>query len=219
VTHTYQTDMEDASFTLGPIDLTLEPGELAFVAGGNGSGKTTLVKILTGLYAPESGEIHLDGQPVTDYGRDAYRQQFSVVFSDFHLFESLLGIEGPDLDHSAGDYLRSLRIDHKVSIQDGTLSTIELSQGQRKRLALLTAFLEDRSIYVFDEWAADQDPYFKEVFYRQILPALRERGKTVVVVSHDDRFYDQADRLLYLENGQLLPEHRSTREMQVSAGS
>lgn len=203
VTHAYHVERENSSFTLGPIDLSLRPGELRFIVGGNGSGKTTLAKLLTGLYIPEGGEIRFDGVPVTDENRESYRQNFSAVFSDFFLFESLLGLETPKLDARAAEYLKQLQLEHKVRVKDGALSTTELSRGQRKRLALLTAYLEDRPIYLFDEWAADQDPLFKEIFYLQLLPELKARGKTVLVISHDDRYYYLADRLTKLNYGKI----------------
>ena len=203
-THTYGSEADEAEvFTLGPIDLTIRPGEMIFIVGGNGSGKTTLAKLLTGLYMPETGELKVDGVPVTTENRDAYRQKFSAVFNDFFLFDSLLGLKAPELDSRAGEYLTELHLDKKVKVQDGVLSTINLSQGQRKRLALLTAYLEDRSIYLFDEWAADQDPQFKEVFYYKLLPELRERGKTLLVISHDDRYYHVADRIIKLNYGKV----------------
>jgi len=201
VTHSYHREREDGSFILGPINVTIHPQELVFITGGNGSGKTTLVKLLTGLYHPEGGEIRLDGEVITENNRDDYRQHFSVVFSDFYLFESFFGMLSPDLDAQALHYLIQLQLDHKVQVKDGKLSTTELSQGQRKRLALLTAYLEDRSIYVFDEWAADQDPQFKEIFYYQLLPDLKARGKTVIVISHDDRYFHVADRIIKLDYG------------------
>jgi putative pyoverdin transport system ATP-binding/permease protein len=206
VTHTYRREGEDREFELGPIDMEMEPGEVVFLAGGNGSGKTTLAKLLVGLYPPESGEILFDGEPVTPERMEAYRQNFSVVFSDFYLFESLMGLEEPGLDEKARTYLERLQLQHKVEIVDGRLSTTALSQGQRKRLALLTAFLEDRPIYVFDEWAADQDPVFRDIFYLQILPELKRRGKSVLVISHDDRYYGMADRLIKLEYGKIMRE-------------
>jgi putative ATP-binding cassette transporter len=202
-THTYQREGEPGGFVLGPINLTLEPGELLFITGGNGSGKTTLAKLMLGLYIPEEGEIYLDGKVVTDKTREHYRQLFSVVFSDFYLFESLFGLDSIYLDANARKYLAQLQLDHKVKVEDGALSTIDLSQGQRKRLALLTAYLEDRPIYLFDEWAADQDPLFKEVFYYQLLPELKARGKALIVISHDDRYYQVADRVIKLEYGKL----------------
>jgi putative ATP-binding cassette transporter len=201
VTHVYRREGEAEDFTLGPVDLAFSPGELVFIVGGNGSGKTTLAKLIAGLYAPESGEVRLDGVAVDEESREQYRQHFSAVFSDFHLFESLLGLEGPRLDEHAQDYLERLQLAHKVEVRDGALSTTELSQGQRKRLALLTAYLEDRPIYLFDEWAADQDPLFKEVFYYRLLPELKARGKAVLVISHDERYYHVADRIVKLDYG------------------
>jgi putative pyoverdin transport system ATP-binding/permease protein len=204
--HAYEKEGEETSFTLGPLDVALAPGELVFMVGGNGSGKTTFAKLLTGLYVPESGEVRLNGQPVDDATREHYRQHFTAVFSEFHLFERLLGLEGIGLDERARRYLDELHLAHKVSVQGGVLSTTELSRGQRKRLALLTAYLEDRPIYVFDEWAADQDPQFKEIFYHHLLPELRARGKAVLVITHDDRYFGVADRILKLEDGQLVSD-------------
>lgn len=210
VTHAYRREAEDDTFVLGEIDLTFTPGELVFIVGGNGSGKTTLVKLLIGLYPPESGAVVLDDEVVTDETRDSYRQLFSVVFSDFHLFETLLGLETSELDVKAREYLRQLQLNHKVKVIDGQLSTTDLSQGQRKRLALLTAYLEDRPFYVFDEWAADQDPYFKEIFYLDLLPALKARGKTIIVISHDDRYYCVADRTIKLDYGKIVYDQPAT---------
>jgi putative ATP-binding cassette transporter len=204
VTYGYHRNAEEDGFAVGPIDLVFRPGELVFIVGGNGSGKTTLAKIVSGLYSPEEGEVRLDGRRVTEEALDGYRQLFSTVFSDFCLFESLLGLENPDLDQQAYQYLLKLNLDRKVSVKDGALSTVALSQGQRKRLALLTAYLEDRPIYIFDEWAADQDPLFKQVFYHQFLSELKARGKTVLVISHDDRYFGLADRIVKLEEGRLV---------------
>jgi putative ATP-binding cassette transporter len=212
ITHTYHREGESDDFVLGPIDLTFRPGELVFITGGNGSGKTTLVKLLTGLYMPEQGHISLDGEPVGNIRKEFYRQYFSAVFSDFYLFEQMLGLINPELDNQAREYLSQLKLSHKVEIVNGKLSTIELSQGQRKRLALLTAYLEDRPIYIFDEWAADQDPQFKAVFYMQLLPELKGRGKTVFVISHDDRYYHVADRVIKLDDGQVVSDTRNAIE-------
>lgn len=203
VTHSYRQDGVTAEFQLGPINLTFHPGELIFLIGGNGSGKTTLVKLLMGLYEPEAGEIRVDNKPVTMNERDDYRQQFSAVFFDFYLFERLFGFEAKEIDAESQKYLDLLQLSHKLTIKNGELSTIDLSQGQRKRVALLNAYLEDRPIYIFDEWAADQDPQFKQIFYYELVPELKSRGKTVIVISHDDRYYGLADRLIKLESGKV----------------
>jgi len=203
VVHAYHHEKEDSNFVLGPINLTFHPGELVFLVGGNGSGKSTLAKIITGLYLPEAGEIRLDGELIINKNRDNYRQLFSAVFADFYLFENLLGLGGGNLDSKAAEYLEQLHLNHKVKVNNGVLSTTSVSQGQRKRLALLTAYLEDRPFYLFDEWASDQDPHFKNVFYTQLLPDLKARGKTVLVITHDDRYFDLADRIIKLDYGKL----------------
>jgi putative pyoverdin transport system ATP-binding/permease protein len=205
VTLTYEGQKDNTQFTLGPISLRIHAGEIVFVTGGNGSGKTTLIKILTGLYVPQSGEISLDGNQITSQDYDAYKQLFSVVFADFFLFDELYGLRGKSAE--ANEFLSYLQLDHKVHAKDGALSTVDLSQGQRRRLALLVAYLEDHSIYVFDEWAADQDPYFREVFYLKLLPDLKRKGKTVIVISHDDRYYHLGDRVIKLEYGKLEKEY------------
>jgi putative ATP-binding cassette transporter len=204
VLFSYRQDGRDGDFILGPIDFVLRPGEILFVVGGNGSGKSTLAKLVVGLYSPEGGEIRLDEQPITDQNREWYRQHFSVVFSDFYLFEDLLGLDSPSLDQRARDYLSLLELEHKVQVQNGGLSTTALSQGQRRRLALLTAYLEDRPIYIFDEWAADQDPQYKKVFYTELLPELKASGKGVIVITHDDRYFDLADRIFKLDYGKMV---------------
>lgn len=220
VTHSYYREHESGNFVLGPIDLTFRPGELTFVVGGNGSGKTTLAKLLCGLYFPEGGEIKLNGERIREQDVDDYRQYFSVVFTEFHVFEQLLGLEQIDLDERAREYLVELQLDNKVTVQDGKLSTTELSYGQRKRLALLTAYLEDRPIYIFDEWAADQDPHFKSVFYNNILPSLRAKGKSVIVISHDDRYYYVADRIVKLDYGRIvLDEYQLALPVGTSPGA
>jgi putative ATP-binding cassette transporter len=217
VTHSYRKESEDDTFTAGPIDLVLRPGECIFLIGGNGSGKTTLAKVLIGLYVPDSGEIRLDGRAIGDAERESYRQLFSTVFSDFYLFNRLMGIDAERVDGQAQHYLEKLHLERKVRIQEGVLSTTDLSQGQRKRLALLAAYLEDRPIYLFDEWAADQDPVFKEIFYRQLLPELKARGKTTIVISHDDRYFSVGDRIVKLENGRLVQEQPEARPQPVPA--
>ena len=202
VVHAYPGE-EENRFSLGPVDLTFKPGEIVFIVGGNGSGKSTLAKLITGLYIPEAGEIRLDDKVITDDNREWYRQHFSVIFSDYYLFEKLLGMGKPALDEQAQEYLRQLKLNDKVTIENGKLSTTELSQGQRKRLALLTAYLENRQIYLFDEWASDQDPIFRNIFYKEILTNLKKRNKTILVISHDDHYFHFADRIIKLDYGKV----------------
>lgn len=206
VSYTYPST--DRPFHLGPIDLDLRGPQVILIVGGNGSGKSTLIKVLLGLYQPDGGELWLNGQRVTAEQREWYRQHFAVVFADFFLFDQLLGLEaeGQTIDHQAAHYLDRLQLTSKVQVNNGRLSTVNLSQGQRKRLALLTAYLEDRPVYVFDEWAADQDPQFRDLFYRELLPALKAQGKLVIAISHDDRYFELADRVVKLDYGQLVAD-------------
>lgn len=187
-------------FTVGPLSIALRSSELVFVVGGNGSGKTTLAKLLTGLYAPSSGKVSCNGTPVTDANRDSYRELFSAVFSDSHVFELLLAHESVSDEHARG-LLEALQLTNKVDVRDGRFSTVQVSTGQRKRLALVIALLEDRPFYLFDEWTADQDPEFREVFYREIVPGLIGRGKGVIAITHDDRYFHLSDRVVELHDG------------------
>ncbi|WP_187653389.1 cyclic peptide export ABC transporter [Xenorhabdus sp. PB62.4] len=202
VVHHYTTDKEDRQFALGPLSLKISQGEIVFIVGGNGSGKTTLAMLLVGLFEQESGSVSLNGIPVTSANNEHYRQFFSAVFSDYHLFEQLLNSDA-NVTEKATHYIESLNMSHKVKIVDGGFSTTNLSAGQRKRLALVSAYLEDRPIYLFDEWAADQDPVFKRLFYTELLPELKANGKTIIVISHDDGYFDSADRIIKLEDGNI----------------
>lgn len=193
---------ESPGFCVGPLDLIIQRQQLLFLTGGNGSGKSTLAKLITGLYHPDTGTIMLDGYVITDANREWYRQQFSAVFYDFYLFEVLFGIDAAE--EKVSHYLLKLQLNAKVNIDQGIFSTLALSQGQRRRLALLVAYLEDRPFYVFDEWAADQDPEFRQMFYMELLPELKQQGKTIVVITHDDRYFYLADQILKLDYGQLV---------------
>ncbi|WP_164018753.1 cyclic peptide export ABC transporter [Pyxidicoccus trucidator] len=208
VRYSYGTGRE--AFAAGPLDLRLRRGEVVFIVGGNGGGKTTLTKVLTGLYTPDAGTVCLDGTPVEDGDRERLRQCFSALFPDSHLFERFDGVEADDAAMNAR--IESLGLAHKVQSHDKAFSTVDLSQGQRRRLLLALALLEDRPFYVFDEWAADQDPGFRAHFYERVLAELRARGKGILVVSHDDRYFGVADRVLRMEDGCL-------REQGVSAAA
>jgi putative ATP-binding cassette transporter len=202
-TFAYRDSGDDACFSLGPVDLTLRRGEIVILGGGNGSGKTTLVKLISGLYAPQSGLLRLDGRVLGTGDREAYRELVSAVFADGHLFGDFRGLGGEELERRAQDGLNELGLSGLVSVQGSSFSTTDLSQGQRGRLALLGALLEDRPILIFDEWAANQDFTFKSFFYHSLLPDLKAQGKAILVISHDERYFDVADRVLQLQDGRL----------------
>jgi putative ATP-binding cassette transporter len=199
----HYVDQGRPAFTIGPIDLSLGRGEVVFITGSNGSGKTTLMKLLTGLYPSASGEIWLDGRPLTPRLTDRYRTLFTSVFMDHHLFGPAYGIDVSDPERVAA-LLRRFNLEGIVRFEDGRFAPLDLSTGQRKRLAMVIAILEDRPIYVLDEWAAHQDPYLRRYFYETLVPEMRAAGKTVIAISHDARFFHLADRRLHLVDGRLI---------------
>lgn len=201
VRHTYAHQSDEESFSLGPINFQIRSGEILFIIGGNGSGKTTLAMLLSGLYSPDSGFISINGKAVTEENLASYRQNFSAIFSDFHMLEHVFWHNNDALQSEAEHYLAKFNLSHKVRIKDGKFSTLNLSTGQKKRLALIVAYLDDRQIYLFDEWAADQDPVFKKVFYTELLPNLKQRGKTIIVITHDDAYFHCANRVIKLRDG------------------
>jgi putative ATP-binding cassette transporter len=203
LTFTHHDLYGDVSFEIGPIHLNIHKGELIFITGGNGSGKTTLMKLLCGLYDPHAGLIKVDNIPLTKQNSEGYRDLFSLILSDYYLFDQLYGIDDPD-DTYVKYLLQKMQLSHKTSIIDRKFTNINLSTGQRKRLAMISALLQDKQIYIFDEWAADQDIEFREFFYKTLLKDLTGKGKTVIAVSHDDRYYHVADRIMKMEYGQFV---------------
>lgn len=199
---------EPSRFTLGPISYTFEQGQVYFIRGNNGSGKTTLMRILIGLIQPQSGQILVDGAPLSLPASTQYRDLFAVVFSDFFLFKKLYGLSVSDPEES-DRLLRLFKMSDKVKISEGEFSDIHLSTGQRKRLALIVALLEKRQFLVLDEWAADQDPEFRREFYHEIIPAIRAMGKTVIAITHDDQYYEVADYVLRMSDGKLVQSELS----------
>lgn len=188
-------------FKVGPINCSFRSSEITFITGGNGSGKSTLAKLLTGIYTPDKGDIVLNGRKIST---DCLRENYSTVFSDYFLFEKLYGIDHQSKSYKIKELLKILQIDDKVSIENGIFSTISLSSGQKKRLALLISYLEDRPMCLFDEWAADQDPEFRKLFYEQLLLDLKKEGKCIIAITHDDRYFDRADNIIKMEMGKII---------------
>lgn len=193
------------SFSVGPFNLELYRGETVFIIGGNGSGKTTMLKALTMLYKANSGSIYVDDKLVDDSNFHDYRELYTAIFNDFHLFEKLYGIKNIKPE-KVKELLKLMRIDGKTDFCDNGFTELNLSTGQKKRLALIVSFLEDKPVYIFDEWAADQDPTFKDFFYNDLLKKLKAEDKTVIAVSHDDRYFHLADRIIKLDYGKLIQE-------------
>jgi putative ATP-binding cassette transporter len=197
------------SFQAGPFNLTLRAGETVFISGGNGSGKSTFLRLLTSLYRPDRGEVLVDGHVVNDTNVESYRSLFAAVFSDYHLMKRLYGIAA-GASEEVPELLKNFEIAEKTGLEGDAFTSVDLSAGQRKRLALIVALLERRPILVLDEWAADQDPVFRGKFYTELLTEIKARGITVIAVSHDDRYYHTADRRLHMEDGRIVSDTRVT---------
>jgi putative pyoverdin transport system ATP-binding/permease protein len=201
---TYRDPEGNATFQVGPIDGVIQRGEILFLIGGNGSGKTTFLKLFAALYPPTEGVIRVDDVEIGPANIQSYRNLFSAIFSDFHLFDRLHGLSDVAPER-VNALLRLMALSHKTAFDGGRFTTTRLSTGQRKRLALVVAYLDDKPLYIFDEVAADQDPQFRRYFYETLLPELKSAGKTIVVVSHDDRYFHVADRVLKMDYGKLCP--------------
>ena len=206
----YIDKFSDTVFKIGPIDFTLQRGELVFITGGNGSGKSTFLRVLSGLYPPDSGEVLLDGRPVSDANRDEYRGLMSAIFFDYHLFQRLYGIGDAD-PSDVERLLTQFRLADKTSLSNGEFRTLDLSGGQRRRLALIVSLLEKRPIMLLDEWTAEQDPEFRLKFYDELLPDMMRAGATIMVITHDDRYLDELHlpaRRIKMDYGRIV-EQRS----------
>ena len=208
VQFSYPPQGQDRSFAVGPMDFDVRSGEIVFLTGGNGSGKSTFLRLLTGLYAPTDGEVRVDATAVDAVNRQAYRDLFAAVFSDYHLFRRLYGVDPAD-PAEIQEWLARLDLDGKTQFVGDRFEPIDLSTGQRKRLALLAAVVEDRPMLVLDELAADLDPAFRRTFYEDILPSLKRGGRTIVAATHDDRYFHVADRRFHLVDGRIAGEREA----------
>jgi putative pyoverdin transport system ATP-binding/permease protein len=198
----YNTD-NNRKFHIGPINVSLYKGETIFICGGNGSGKTTFMNLILSLYEPNKGKIYINEKYDINADKGRYRELFSVIFSDNYLFQKFYGYQDEVSNIDTEAIVSRVKLSDKVHIKNSEYSTIDLSSGQRKRLALISAFVEDKEIIVMDEFTADQDPMFREYFYNYILPELKSDGKTVIIITHDDRYFNHGDRLLKMEEGIL----------------
>jgi len=204
VVYDYVDPENNKTFTLGPINFTINKGDHICIMGGNGSGKSTLFKLISTLYTPSSGSINYNGQNVDANNKQQIRSKTGVIFTDFHLFPKIYG-----LDASAKARIEELidlmGLKQKVSFSnDHAFSNMKLSTGQRKRLALITLMVGEKEIFLLDEITADQDPGFRKFFYEEILKKWKEEGKTILIISHDDRYLQHFDRVFHMEFGRII---------------
>ncbi|MBD0258365.1 MAG: cyclic peptide export ABC transporter [Cytophagales bacterium] len=205
VCYTYVDSEKNQTFRFGPVDLEIVKGETLFVTGGNGSGKSTFVHLLTGLYRPVSGAIYLNDQLVTPDRYPAYTDQITAIFCNNYLFsENYDEIDLQGKDTPLSRYVDMMALADVIRV-DPERNVIEnrLSRGQQKRLSMIYALLEERDVFVLDEWAAEQDPGFRAYFYKEFLPRLNAMGKTVVAITHDDEYFHCAKRVVKFNFGQI----------------
>jgi putative ATP-binding cassette transporter len=193
----------NSGFALGPVSFSIRKGEITFIVGGNGSGKSTLSKLITHHYEPSNGASYFGQTQINSENMNSARQYISSIYSNYFLFERLYGIKDEEAIHKVNNYIKLCGLESKVAFTDGGFSTLALSDGQKRRLALIVAYLDNKDLYLFDEWAADQDPHYKEFFYKEFLPELKREGKAIVAITHDDRYYDYSDQLIIMEEGKI----------------
>jgi putative ATP-binding cassette transporter len=203
----YMDGQGKPTFSVGPVNITARRGEILFIVGGNGSGKSTVLKMLTSLYPAQHGVLRVDRHIINDASVHEFRELFSIVFTDFHLFDRLYGMEDAPQERVTS-LIREMELEDKISYADGRFNTLNLSTGQRKRLGLIVALLEDKPVCIFDEWAADQDQHFRKHFYEVILQKLKAGGKTVIAVTHDDRYWKYSDRVIKFDEGRIVENGR-----------
>ncbi|MCL9807009.1 cyclic peptide export ABC transporter [Flavobacterium amniphilum] len=212
ISFAYENDAAEKMFALGPINLSIEKGETIFVIGGNGSGKSTFINILTGLYQPSEGEVILNGVKSNNQ-RTPTQNLIAAVFTDNHIFSQNYDDYALENNKDYQELLKIMELD-KVILDDKEDSARRpFSKGQSKRMSLIFALLEEKPILVLDEWAADQDPHFRKYFYENLLPKLKQEGKTIVAVTHDDAYFKYADRILKFDYGQIVKDFKVNGEI------
>jgi putative pyoverdin transport system ATP-binding/permease protein len=189
-------------FVLGPIDLDIRRGDIVFLVGDNGSGKTTLLNLIAGLHDPKSGEITLNGRPLEKRGMGSYRAGISAIFAKYHVFRTLFGL-GHIHDRDVSATIIKVNLSGQTGVIKGVFTRMELSAGQKRRLALAVSLLENRDILILDEFVQDQDPNQRAFLFEQLLPELKEKGKTIILSTHDLAWTKACDKLVRLENGKI----------------
>ena len=211
VTYKYANQNDENGFSLGPINLTITPGELIFIVGGNGSGKSTFINLLTGLYRQSEGTIKFNDEIVTLQNHENYRDNMSAVFSSNYLFfENYTEHDISPNNDRLVNYLKQLRLFDLHFIPAKNTIHNNLSKGQQKRLGLVYALLDQKPMIILDEWAAEQDPEARKFFYEELLPKLRSSGKTVLLATHDDDYFHTADRILKFDYGKIASDFKTS---------
>lgn len=205
VCFSYESENEEKAFALGPVNLDINQGEVLFVVGGNGSGKSTFINILTGLYEPTKGNILLNSTTDINIKSD-FQNSMTTVFTNNHIFSNNYDDYKLEDNEEYKRLLETMQLDTVVTDDKEESARRSFSKGQSKRMSMIFALLEKKSILVLDEWAADQDPHFRKYFYEELIPRLKEEGKTIVAVTHDDAYFHLADRIVKFDSGKIVKD-------------
>jgi putative ABC transport system ATP-binding protein len=199
------------------VDLSLRKGELTLLMGPSGSGKTTLLLILGCMLAPNSGTVTVCGTPTADADKEALarirRDHIGFVFQSYHLFPTLSarqnvqlaldirGRHGRDARKKAQEALALVGLEKKArSLPDS------LSGGEQQRVAIARAFVANPSVILADEPTSALDSDNGRTIMRILSEAAHDRGRAVLVVTHDPRIIPFADRIIEIEDGLLVDE-------------
>ena len=212
---TYQNNLEENNFSLGPINLNIVKGETIFIVGGNGSGKSTFINMLTGLYTPSRGALILNNLRGNDV-KNKLQNLIAAVFTNNHIFSHNYDEYSIEGNEKYKALLKIMKLDKVVEDDKEESARRNFSKGQSKRMSLILALLEDKPILVLDEWAADQDPHFRKFFYEELIPKFKKEGKTIIAVTHDDAYFHQADRILKFDYGQIVKDVKVSEKQLLS---
>ena len=220
--------VEDLSFAydksgdmlLKDININIKPGEKIALVGYNGAGKTTLVKLLMRLYDPDKGRIVMDDNDIRKYDVESFRRSIGVVFQDFKIFagtvsenvvmDNLNGTEMPRIREALSESGLLKRVDRMENGTDSYLTTetrddgIELSGGESQKLAISRVFYQNAGLMILDEPSSALDPIAEYQLNHAMLTATKD--KTVIFISHRLSTTRIADRIIMLENGQVVEE-------------
>lgn len=223
-----EIELQKVSFAYGKktdnllkdIDLHIKPGEKIALVGYNGAGKTTLVKLLMRLYDVDSGAILADGKDIRKYDVTGYRSTIGTVFQDFKIFggnvkENVLLNVDTDCDEARikqalTDSGLMRRVDSMPAGLDTELTTefsqdgINLSGGESQKLAIARVFYKDAGLMILDEPSSALDPIAEYQLNHAMLSATKD--KTVIFISHRLSTTRIADRIIMLENGQIVEQ-------------
>src|ERR1041385_1281146 len=200
---------------LHPLDLSIPDGQFIAIVGPSGSGKSTLLGLIAGLDEPTSGEIRIDGLPITSMNEDQLAElrggKIGFVFQSFHLIPSLTALENVLVPMEIAG-VRDARPRAQQLLEDVDLAArshhypSQLSGGEQQRVAIARAFANDPSIMLADEPTGNLDSNNGRHVFDLMIGMNRRRNATLVLVTHDHELAALADRRISLRDGRVVSD-------------